>query len=593
VTVTPNDPLPELPAPLQLPQSGSSNDSPNLLRYYVGVVRRRWKWIVIGLVVGLLAGYASTLMDSSVKDPVSYYKATNTMVASGASVNLQQAAFLLESADLLNRVSNDTGISVDVLSQRISAIARGDVMAIDVTAISTDPNQAVQLADTTAKALIDFTQTDQQRQFSVHRDEVIAKLDALKAQRTDLETKIAQDPAHADLMKAELDSVVNQYRLVYEEFQALATTGIPTGGLSTIQPASPIQINGGAYAKRIDANTNARGQISSGVATTGPSETNLSSKAPVSRTTRVLIGGVAGLVLGIVTAFVVEAWDDRLRRRDRVEQITGLPVIAELPTLSRAERTSSTIAIIDAPRSRAAERFRSIRTALLFVFNGPELDLGNQGDEDAGPRQTPTVMVTSPSPGEGKTTTSANLAAVFGDSGMRTLVVDCDYRKPSVAKLLSPVPDPDDSTRPYSTRHDNVWFVPSPTYLTNPAEVILELRRLIARWRNEFDVVVLDTPPMLTTNDAVDLLAAADSVLLVLRAGQTRTTPAERVANLLARYQANVLGIVLNSCNPAEMDQYYGYYYYYGGSGARGYYGAPTPDPQPENDKPFDAPASP
>jgi Mrp family chromosome partitioning ATPase len=102
---------------------------------------------------------------------------------------------------------------------------------------------------------------------------------------------------------------------------------------------------------------------------------------------------------------------------------------------------------------------------------------------------------------------------------------------------------------------------------------------LIDRWRDEFDIVFLDTPPMLTTNDATDLLSAADHVLLVIRSGQTRTVAAERVAALLSRFSAPVLGTILNGCSVADMDAYYGYYYYYGAS--RGYYGEPTPVPPP------------
>ncbi len=172
-------------------------------------------------------------------------------------------------------------------------------------------------------------------------------------------------------------------------------------------------------------------------------------------------------------------------------------------------------------------------------------------------------MVTSPGPSEGKTTTACNLAAAFADGGMRTLVIDGDSRRPSVRRYLSPVPNlvaPDD---PSETRIERVWFLPGPRGMHSPDEAVLELRRSIDRWRDDYDIVVLDTPPILTTNDAADLLAAADTVVLVLRSGQTRTGPARRVVGLLNRYRADVLGVVLNSCDRSEMDPYYGYGYGY------------------------------
>ena len=112
-------------------------------------------------------------------------------------------------------------------------------------------------------------------------------------------------------------------------------------------------------------------------------------------------------------------------------------------------------------------------------------------------------------------------------------------------------------------------FIAAPRNVDTPADAVYRLRRSIAQWQDQFDIVLLDTPPMLTTNDATDLLAAADAVVLVLRAGQTRTGPAERVANVLTRFRADVLGIILNGCDNADMDPYYAYGYGYGYTGKK------------------------
>jgi Mrp family chromosome partitioning ATPase/capsular polysaccharide biosynthesis protein len=545
-------------------------DDQNLLRSYVGVLQRRWKWVVLGLVVGLLGGLVSAMLVKEVRDPTSYFRATNTLIVNGGDgslnvPNLQQTAFLVRSADVVESVTGQLGISADTFNDLVTATARSDVLAIDVTAISTDPAQAVTLADTTAADLNAFVADDAQRQFAAQRDEVLAELDALKAQREELEQQIRDNPDDADLLRAEQDSIINQYRLTNEQLTLLATQGGPSGGLSTLQSATPVQINATAYNTRLDANRNARGSINPGVVaapTDNLSETNLATATPVSRTTRMGIGAAAGLVMGIVTAFIVEAWDDRLRRRDRVEAVTGFPVIAEVPVLAKSQRQSTDVASVDAPRSRVAERYREVRTAVMFVLREhlPSI-VGTSGDFTQAPSHAPVVMITSPNPGEGKTTTVANLAGVFGSSGMRTLVIDCDYRKPAIAKYLAPVPDLDHPDQPAVTRLDGVWFIPAPRGQNTPADMVMQLRRTIETWRPRFDMVLLDTPPMLTTNDTTDLLAAADTVVLVLRSGQTRTGLAERAANVLLRYRADVLGVVFNASNNNDADPYYDYYY--------------------------------
>lgn len=556
------------------PLPGSVPDAPNPLRQYVGVLRRRWKWVAIGLVVGVLAGALSAFTVREVRDPTAYYKATNTLIVNGfangtgagTAPNLDQTAFLVRSADVTSGVATALDISVEKVNNQVSALARGDVLAIDVTAISTNPEEAVRLADTTAAVLNDYVADDQQTQFSARRDEVLRELDDLKTQRTDLEAQIARNPGGADIARAELDSVVNQYRLKYEQLQALAEEGGPSGGFSTLQTASPVQINGRAFNQRLQANINARGSLApntQGNQAALASETNLDTAAPVSRTTRLAIGAASGLVLGLLTAFVIEAWDDRLRRRDRIEHITGLPVIAEVPALPKEQRSATDVPAVDAPRGRAAERYRAVRTSLVFVMQQHLPGWTPVRPEGGTSARTPVVMITSPSPAEGKTTTVANLAAVYGDSGSRTLVVDCDYRKPSVGKYLAPVPDLDNPDQPAATRLDNVWFIPAPRNTDNWADVLTQIRRNIDTWRDQFDIVLLDTPPMLATNDATDLLPMADSIVLVLRAGQTRSASAERVANLLYRFRADVLGIVLNACSAAEMDYGYGYSYSY------------------------------
>ena len=545
-----------------VPTATTSAGEANVLRHYVAVFRRRWMWVVLGVVLGLLGGFIATLFYQTTVPSESFYKATHTLIvggdasAEGFTANLSQVAFLVRSQDVLDQVAAKTGLDASIVDERVNVLARGDVMALDVTAVSTDPDEAVALADNTAEALNSYITADSQEQFDARLAGLQEELDALIGQRDALVQRAAAGGADADLANAELASVLNQYSLKYEEFQLLAGEGGPTGAMSTLQSASPVQINATAYAARVVEAQNARGSASvagtPGLATFG-NETNLGTAPPLSKPSRMLLGLAAGLVMGLATALLVEVWDDRVRKRERVESLTGFTVIAEIPKHSRSQGQQFDIAAIDAPLSRAAERYRSIRTAVQFTL-APSIG----GDTPA-----PVLMVTSPNPGEGKTTTVANLAAVLGESGLRTTVIDGDYRKPSVARYLAPRLDPAHPEAPAPTRLTQVAFVPAPRTGGTPAETIARLRATIAEWREHSDIVLLDTPPMLTTNDAVDLLPGCDAVVLVLRAGQTRSGPAERIANVLGRYGVDVLGVVLNGCDDSELDAYEGYHYGY------------------------------
>jgi len=563
-----------------MPYSSDMSNSSNALRHYATVLRRRWRWVAAGVLLGMVGGLLSTFIGAKPASIGTFYKATNTIVAAnGSSVNFEQVAFLLQSADVQNRISADQNIPTQYVQGLLSAQPRSSVSAIDVTAIATDSEVAVNLADAGARVLIDATSAESKSQYKADRDAIDAKLLDLRAERADLESRINRGTGDIGLLRAELDANINQYRITYEQFQALAATESPaTAEFVVYQPASPIRINPKGFKARYDANINARGAVVfDGAAAKSESvETDLKVTNAASRLARTIIGGLVGLVLGLASAFVVEVWDDRIRRRDNVEKVTGLPVVAEIPQLTRSEREANAIAVLDSPRSRTAERFRTIRTSIMFVLETAALAAGNSEGPSAG--RTPVILVTSPSPGEGKTTSTSNVSSIFAAAGSRTLVIDCDYRKPSISKYLAPIPDLDHPDRPQRTRVDNLYFIPAPKSSgMGPAETIAALIDLIERWRDEFDMVFLDTPPMLTTNDATDLLAAADHVLLVIRSGQTRTIAAERVAALLSRFSAPVIGTILNGCSVADMDAYYGYYYYYGAS--RGYYGEPSQVP--------------
>ena len=169
------------------------------------------------------------------------------------------------------------------------------------------------------------------------------------------------------------------------------------------------------------------------------------------------------------------------------------------------------------------------------------------------------VLVTSANPAEGKSTSSAALARGFADLGLDVLAVNGDFHRTSLRKILRPIPDLVHPGRPESTVTDRTWFLDS--RLRREAStplLVAELSAIIERWRDQFDVIVLDTPPLLATNDATEFLRHADSVVLVGRAGQTTGASLERASNLLRRFRVATPGLIVTDIPRSVVDRTYG-----------------------------------
>jgi Mrp family chromosome partitioning ATPase len=299
--------------------------------------------------------------------------------------------------------------------------------------------------------------------------------------------------------------------------------------------------------------------------------------------TRAGIGGAVGLLLGAAIALIIERIDPRIRTKQEAEDAFGWPVITETPPISRKQRKQMVVLSHEAPRSRFAEAYRSLRSAVLFacsvadgtvVTDSRELPSGGRArsrrasaaDEYHAQADQPArvLMVTSPSPSEGKTTTTSNLASVLAEAGFEVLVINCDFRRPRVHAYLGAEGDYHDVVSTAVPRVSLLSKVLESPELANPAEVVAAQRDAIDRNRTTFDFILLDTAPLLSTNDAAEVLDESDFVIVVGRTGQTTKEAADRAAELLERRNAPVVGIVLVGATDRPSSRYY----YYGDGGA-------------------------
>jgi len=599
------------PAPVVTVEQGGDTTQ---LRRYLRAIRRRWPVLLVFVLLGALVGWVSTpsARGAFVDDAV-FYQATHTMLvdtgnsssgATASTFNLDQAAFLANKGDVSKAVSERIGIPIADIEANVSGSALGQVGSIQVTAVSPDAAKAVLLADTTADELSKYLVNANDIRYNAEQKELIEAKDKAKADQDAARQDLAADPNNPE-KQTNYDAAVNAYTTAYERFTQFANAGKPVLALNTLQAATAQSISRAEY-------NATRDQIASGPALNGatpsttiaPSSSGASTK-PASAPLRAAAGAFMGLLLGIIGALLLDRYDTRLRQREELEAATGLPVLAEIPPLTAQQQEETEVVAYTSRRSRAAEAYRVVRTALIFAHaaanedaaataesngsapghastnghsNGSEAtDHDDERLDDLVP--TPlgqVVMVTSPGPDEGKTTTVSNLAAVLAEGGLSVLVINCDFRRPRIQKYLLEKGSTRDDTDQLGLIAETgqvravATMVPRVRLVTgigegdpdaNPIEIVAVQKRLIAFARMHYDVVLLDTAPFLTTNDASDLLVDTDSVIMVVRCGKTRKEAARRAAELLFRLEAPLLGTVFTDSADAPSAEYYYHYY--------------------------------
>ena len=338
------------------------------------------------------------------------------------------------------------------------------------------------------------------------------------------------------------------------------------------------------------------------------------------------VGGLLGLMLGIVLAFVAENLDTSIRTLVEIEEIFRLPILGIIPHFSpygddvpirpegllsrmrysqlvhsttifwRAVRSSftgrrrrlrssgsTTLIVPFSPRSPATEGYRAIRTNLQL-----SVDDGEVG----------TVLVTSPGPSEGKSTSIANLAFAFAQAGKRTLLVGANMRRPTLYRTLGlertnglseilvgeiawreairdnrdlALGEKADDNLATASGTENLFLITCGGRTIQPAEWLsLPLfKAAVKEWEAEFDVVLIDAPPVLPVPDSVIMSATVRHVVLVYQAGATQRDSMLRAISLIQNAGTSIAGLVFNDLR-ATWSASPDYFHY------RGYYGKPS-----------------
>lgn len=279
----------------------------------------------------------------------------------------------------------------------------------------------------------------------------------------------------------------------------------------------------------------------------------------------ILLGLIFGLVGGIGTAFFIEYLDNTIKSPEDAEAKLGVPVLGMIPLLESKEEGITDI-ILKEPQSIFAESYKSIRTAILL---------------SSAEKPPQNILITSMGPEEGKTATSVNLAIAVARSGYSVLLVDGDLRKPRIHSifrlnnlsglstyLAGATPDIDTVfKRPLS----NLSVIPSGPVPPNPSELLgsHRMNELLKVLNESFEVIIWDSPPLMSVTDSLILSKNLDGTIIVARAGKTTYDIVIRGLKLLqgrreSDTQSHVIGLVINAFDIKKGDQdYYNYYNYY------------------------------
>jgi polysaccharide chain length determinant protein (PEP-CTERM system associated) len=298
-----------------------------------------------------------------------------------------------------------------------------------------------------------------------------------------------------------------------------------------------------------------------------------------------ILGAIIGLGLGIGITLLVDYLDDSLKSIEDIERYTGLRVLGSIPEIKTDEKKkvhrkrsaahqeqevqkiASRMVTHFEPKSPVSEAYRTFRTNIQFArFEKP-------------PR---TLLVTSAGPGEGKSTSVANLAITMAQMGTRTLLVDADLRRPVLHSIFEQRKDLGLTNvllgnmsleeAIHELQVPNLSLLCCGTLPPNPSELLGSeaMRILIERLKETYDVILFDSPPVVAVTDAAVLSTQIDGTILIVSSGETTRNAENRAKTLLNNVQAQILGAVLNNVRVEGRYGSYYYYYYYHYYGPRG-----------------------
>ena len=422
------------------------------------------------------------------------------------------------------------------LKWRVNAysIPRTDLLGVSVQ--DSSPERAVAIADGIAYQLIlqspsspDNQAREERSQFVLSQlDDLEARIETAKARVVELETELATAFSARQIQELQseisnLETLINNWQANYSDLLGFLEGGDSPNYLTIIEPAQ---------------------------LPTSPVSPNVAMN--------VLIAAAVGFALALGAALLLEYIDDTIKSTDDLTISLGLTALGSVNRIDGRYYKDKLIASHD-PFSPTAESYRMLRTNLQFMT----IDQSVQS-----------MMITSPNPDEGKSTTAANLGVIMAQADLKTVLVDADLRRPTLHKTfqvsnlegltdllrVQGVVDINDHLK--STGIENLQVITSGPLPPNPSEMLSSQRmiNLLQELKEIADVIIFDSPPVLAVTDATVLSRQVDGVILVTQARRTRRGATRQAIERLEHVGGRILGSVLNQVAKKGGSSHYAYY---------------------------------
>lgn len=492
-----------------------------------------WAWLIV-LATVLAAGAAYLIT----RQMTPVYQASTTLLINEAPSNKtadynalltseRQArtyAQLMSKRPVLEAVIGQLGLDLnpDALHEMVSINLVRDTQLIVIDVQDTDPERAAQIANTLVIVFSDQLQATQASRFASSKD-------SLQKQIGDVETQIeatrdqiqaAQDADETARLETRLTQHQQTYNNLIMSFEQVRMAEAQTlSGVAQVEPAitprAPIRPN-------VFQNT--------------------------------ILAGLVGLMLAAGLIFALDALDDTVKDPEEISKQFRLPVLGVIAEFAGDEQELITL---HAPRAPVSEAFRSLRTNIQYASVDKPIR---------------SLLVTSAAPSDGKTTIISNLAVVMAQGGRRVTLVDADLHRPRIHRVF----ESDNSSglsgifvQPkvqlngwvQATNLPGLQLVSSGALPPNPSELLgsNKMREILDALLADNDIVLLDTPPVLSVTDSSVLAPLVDAVLLVIRPGATHSGALKQAIEQLHRVNANLIGFVINGIGLHNSS--YSYYY--------------------------------
>ena len=510
-----------------------------------------WSWTWLILLAGLLTGAVAYVISIRttpiyqtsarllVSDPPAQRSLdTNSMVStqSMASTYKEMLVDWVVLQGVIDRLN--LNVSPSAIQNEISVNTIAGTQLLVVTVKDPNPNRATDIANTLGQVFAEHIRELQTQRYS-------ASQAGLAKQVSDMEQQInittqALSAVTDQAEKLQLEARLTQYRGLYSNL----VTNYEQVRLAEAQTSTNVVV----------------------------SQPAISPTEPVSpkTTTNVILGVLAGLLLATVIIIIVDILDDTLKNPDDIRQKFNLPILGFISI--HAMEDDKPISLSQ-PRSPVAESFRSLRTNITYSSVDKPLRR---------------ILITSTMPQEGKTTISSNLAVVFAQGEKKSILIDADLRRPQVHHKFG-IPNRVGLSELFVSNWDAIPQViqssiyPGLSVITsgglppNPAELLTsqKMTHIMDYLNQDYSLIVLDTPPVLSVTDAAALAPAVDGVILVAQPGKTRLREFQQALSQLRAVNARILGVVLNNIDPKSRK--YGYYYGRYGTEYSSYYEEGSP----------------